>query len=1226
MRTSKVPRRSLHLVALKNYSGHDTPVSSPVVNEKGIVIDAAEKTPFKRILCANRGEIAVRVFRAGTELGLRTLAIYSEADRLQPHRYKADESYEVGAPDVTPVQCYLDYEGILALAKEQGADCIHPGYGFLSENADFARRCEEEGIAFIGPRPETIHRMGDKTEARKAAGECGVPVVPGSKAAITNAQEALEFARSVGLPVMLKAAYGGGGRGMRVVKAEEELEDAFERASKEAQAAFGNGSMFVEKLVEEPRHIEVQILADNQGNVVHLYERDCSVQRRHQKVVEVAPAFGLDPEVRAALHRDAVKLCQHVGYRNAGTVEFMVDKHGDYYFLEVNPRIQVEHTCTEEVTGVDLVQAQIRIAGGASLADLGLAKQEDIQQPMGYAIQCRITSEDPELNFQPDSGRIQAYRSPGGPGIRLDGAMATGNIVGSFYDSLLVKVICRGNTYLHAIQKMQRALYEFHIRGVKTNILFLENVLRHPEFLSGQATTSFIDRNAQLFNFNNKSAIQSSKLLTYLADLVVNGPSHPGAVGLPPSKVTPPPPAVPKDIGTQHSWRDVLLEKGPEGWAKDIRAHSGLLLTDTTWRDAHQSLLATRMRTHDMVKAAPATAKILAPCASLEMWGGATFDVALRFLHEDPWRRLDLLRERVPNIPFQMLLRGVNAVGYTSYPDNVVTKFVVEAKKSGIDIFRVFDSLNYLDNLKFGLDAVHAAGGVVEGTICYTGDILNPELGHPKYTLDYYMEMAEKLVEHGIHTLGIKDMAGLLKPRAASQLVGALRERFPELVLHVHTHDTAGTGVATQLACANAGADIVDCAIDSMSGTTSQPSMGAIVNALHGTSLATGIDPLWLARLSIYWEQTRGLYAPFESDLRSSSSDVYYHEMPGGQFTNLKFQALSLGLGDRWEKVKDAYAHANRALGDIVKVTPSSKVVGDLAQFMVQNELTEKELVDRAETLDFPSSVVEFLQGMIGQPTGGFPEPLRSRVIKDLPKVEGRPGATMPPLNLVTLEGDLKEKHDQYSITPRDVLSAALYPKVFDEFKLWEQQYSKFTAMLPTRAFLAPMDEDEEIEVELSKGNSVIIKYKALSELQPNGKREVFFESNGVPRAVEVVDKKSYESDASKSARGPARDKADPLLPGSVAAPMGGEVIEVKVKPGSKVKAGQAMVVLSAMKMETSVSSPVNGTVKHVAVSKGDQIEGGDLVVSVEEQGEGAETAESNGAPAAGQQEQPATA
>ncbi|KAK9814506.1 hypothetical protein WJX72_007023 [[Myrmecia] bisecta] len=1197
---ARVGRSSLQVTALKHYSSHAK--ITTVINEKGIVVEESEQTPFTKILCANRGEIAVRVFRAGTELGLRTLAIYSPADRLQPHRYKADESYPVGTPKMTPVQCYLDIEGILALAKEQGVDAIHPGYGFLSENSTFARRCEEEGIAFVGPRPETIQEMGDKTAARKAAQACGVPVVPGTDQALATAAEAHAFAKQAGFPVILKAAMGGGGRGMRVVRQAEELDDAFARASNEAKAAFGDGRMFIEKFVEDPRHIEVQILADSYGNVVHLYERDCSVQRRHQKVVELAPAYGLDKTIREALHADAVKLAKHVNYRNAGTVEFMVDKHGAYYFLEVNPRIQVEHTVTEQITGIDLVQSQIRIAGGASLGDLGLAQQSDLPPPNGYSIQCRITSEDPERNFQPDSGRIQAYRSPGGPGIRLDGAMTAGNIVSRHYDSLLVKVICSANSYIHAIQKMQRALYEFQIRGVKTNILFLENVLRHPEFLHGQATTSFIERNPGLFDFNQQegTVAHSSKLLTYLADLVVNGAKHPGAVGQEPSRLVPPPPTAPEGVDPTklHGWRDILVAEGPEAWAKAIRQHKGVLLTDTTWRDAHQSLLATRMRTHDMLKAAPATAAVLSKAASLEMWGGATFDVALRFLHECPWARLEQLREKVPHIPFQMLLRGVNAVGYTSYPDNVVNAFVEESKRAGIDIFRVFDSLNYIDNIRFGIDSVHRAGGVAEGTICYTGDVSDPT--RKKYTLDYYLELAEQLVEHGVHTLAIKDMAGLLKPAAATMLISALRQRFPDVPIHVHTHDTAGTGVATQLACAAAGADIIDCCIDSMSGTTSQPSMGAIVNALVGTEQDTGIDPRELARLSNFWEQTRGLYAPFESDLRSSSSDVYYHEMPGGQYTNLKFQALSLGLGEEWEKVKTGYAAANRALGDIVKVTPSSKVVGDLAQFMVQNKLDEHTLVEKAEQLSLPGSVVEYLQGMLGQPPGGFPEPLRSRVIKDKPRIEGRPGANMAPMSLSMLERNLKDKFGDYSIDYRDVLSAAMYPKVFAEYKAWVIKYSKFTEKLPTRAFLVPLEEDEEVEVELAKGNTVSIKFKAVGEVQPDGTREVFFEANGVPRVMEVMDN-TDEGTSSSPGKKAARERADLSNAGSVGAPMAGEIVEIKVKPGAFVTAGESLVVLSAMKMETTVAAPCSGLVRHVAVDKGDQIDAGDLVVLLRE-------------------------
>jgi pyruvate carboxylase len=888
--------------------------------------------PFNKIMAANRGEIAVRITRAGIELGLQTIAIYSPVDRLSPHRYKSDESYEVGNKDMTPVQCYLDYAGIVKLAKEHGVDVIHPGYGFLSENAAFARECAANGITFVGPLPETIEQMGDKTAARRLAQECNVPVVPGTDQALENAEEAAVFAEAAGYPVILKARSGGGGRGMRVVKSPDEMEELYARASNEALAAFGDGGMFCEKYVEDPRHIEIQILADHHGNVIHLYERDCSVQRRHQKVVEMAPAPNLDQSIKNQLYADAVRLAKHVGYRNAGTVEFMVDKHGKHYFLEVNPRIQVEHTVTEEITGVDLVASQIRIAGGATLAEIGLGSQDDLPQPNGYAIQVRITSEDPERNFQPDAGRITAYRSPGGPGIRLDGYMQAGNIVSRHYDSLLVKLICKSPTFKGSVQKLQRALHEFHIRGIKTNIQFLENVLRHPGFLSGQATTSFIEQNPQLFNYH-RGAIESSKLLTYLAEMVVNGPKHPGAIGAPPAKVTPKPPTIPTHYTESSSstpppgWRDLLLREGPEGWTKAIREHrntKGVLLTDTTTRDAHQSLLATRMRSIDMVHAAPATARILHNAASLEMWGGATFDVALRFLRECPWKRLELLREKIPNIPFQMLLRGANAVGYTTYADNVVRQFTIEAKNAGIDIFRVFDSLNDVDQLQFGMDAVRDAGGVVEATLCYTGDVSAANPG--KYNLDYYLNLAEKLVDSGVHALAIKDMAGLLKPRAATMLVGALRAKFPDIPIHVHTHDTAGTGVATQLAAAAAGADIIDCCIDSMSGTTSQPSMGALVHSLVGSELDTGINPQELLILADYWEKTRALYRPFEQTLMSSSSEVYYHEMPGGQYTNLKFQAQSLGLGEDWSKVKDAYAAANRALGDIVKVSKERKI------------------------------------------------------------------------------------------------------------------------------------------------------------------------------------------------------------------------------------------------------------------------------------------------------------
>ena len=777
--------------------------------------------------------------------------------------------------------------------------------------------------------------------------------------------------------------------------------------------------------------------------------------------------------------------------------------------------------------------------------------------------------------------------------------MAAGNVVSRHYDSLLVKVICKGPTFLAAVQKAQRALYEFHIRGVKTNILYLENVLRHPEFLSGEATTSFIERHPALFNFSADS-MQSSKILTYLADVIVNGPRHAGATGPPPAETAPPPPVAPAGAPPA-GWRDVLLKNGPEGWAAAVRAHSGLLVTDTTWRDAHQSLLATRVRTHDLLLAAPATAHILAPAASLEMWGGATFDVALRFLHECPWRRLEALRERVPNIPFQMLLRGANAVGYTSYADNVVKQFVREAHTGGVDIFRVFDSLNYLDNLLFGVDAVRSVpGAVAQGTLCYTGDLTNPKRSD-KYTLDYYLKLADDLVGAGAHCLAVKDMAGLLKPAAATQLVSALRTAHPTIPIHVHTHDTAGTGVATVLAAAAAGADVVDGAVDSMAGTTSQPSLGAIVACTAGTPLDTGIDAASLARLASFWEGTRALYAPFESDMRAPSADVYDHEMPGGQYTNLKFQATTLGLGDSWDAVKAAYAAANRALGDIVKVTPSSKVVGDLAQFMVSNSLDEHTVVERAAELSFPASVVEYMQGALGQPAGGFPEPLRSRVLKGAPTIEGRPGASLPPSDLAGLAATLRSKHGP-SITPRDALSAALYPAVFEEFKEWEGKYSRYTAALPTRAFLAPLREDEEVEVELAPGNVVSIKFKAVSPLRADGSRDVFFEANGVPRVVDVADVRAADGSAGGAPlRRAARERADPMLLGSVGAPMAGEVVDIKCAPGTRVVAGEPLIVLSAMKMETAVVAPTAGVIAHVAVEKGDTIDAGDLLALIKD-------------------------
>jgi len=1145
-----------------------------------------------KILCANRGEIAVRVFRAGTELGMRTVAIFSEADRLATHRYKADESYCVN-PGETPVGAYLGFEGIIETAKANGVQAIHPGYGFLSENASFARRCEEEGITFIGPRSETITQMGDKVIAKALAKECGLPLVPGTEDSTNSLEEAQTFAEEFGMPIMLKAAFGGGGRGMRVVRTMSELPEAFTRASSEALAAFGDGRMFLERYVEAPRHIEVQILADGEGNVVHLAERDCSVQRRHQKVVELAPAAYLDDALRQTLHDDAVRLAKHINYRNAGTVEFMVDKQGRHYFLEVNPRIQVEHTVTEEVTGIDLVQSQILIAGGATLADIGIHSQDDIVV-QGFAMQCRITTEDPQMNFAPDFGKVEVYRPPGGMGVRLDGEVVVGSRVSPNYDSLLVKLTCKEKNFNAVIQKMYRSLSEFRVRGVKTNIPFLLNVLRADTFISGQFATDFIDTTPSLFELE-VGTDDMTKLLTYLGEVAVNGAKHPGAVGPAPTVEEPVPPR-PELAQPPRGLKQVLDEEGPAGFAKAVRGHEGLLLMDTTWRDAHQSALATRMRTRDLLASAPATAEALASAYSLEMWGGATFDVSLRFLHECPWQRLEQLREAVPNVPFQMLLRGANAVGYTSYADNVVNAFVQEARSAGVDVFRVFDSLNYIDNLKFGIDSVRAADGVVEATVCYTGDVSNPS--KQKYTLDYYVDLTEQLVAHGIDVLAIKDMAGLLKPRAATMLVGALREKFPDLPIHVHTHDTAGTGVASMLACAEAGADVVDVCTDALAGLTSQPSIGALIGSTQGTAHDTGLDMEKILKLNTFWEQTRGLYSPFESGIKAGSADVYVHEMPGGQYTNLKFQAFSNGLGSEWDKIKAAYATANEVLGDIVKVTPSSKVVGDLAQFLVANNLDATSVVEQAETLSFPTSVVEYFQGYIGQPAGGFPEPLRTRVLKG--KEQGyatRPGSEIPDEDLLALQKSVALKHARRDVSWRDTLSAAMYPAVFDDYVRKLNLHGPLTR-LPTKAFLVGLDIDEECEIELRAGVRASVKLKAIGELLPNGNREVFFEMNGIPRVVEIEDK--TEEGNTKKTRLAARERSDPADMGSVGAPMAGNVVEVLVKEGQEVKAGAPLVVLSAMKMETTVSAPCEGPIKHIGVLAGDQCSAGDLLVAIE--------------------------
>jgi len=1140
--------------------------------------------PIRKILAANRGEIAIRICRAATEMNIKTVAIYSKEDLGSLHRYKADESFQIGAGK-SPVAAYLSAEEIVELAKKEGVDAIHPGYGFLSENTRFVQLCEEAGIIFIGPPSKVIHSFGDKTEARKLAVEYDVPIVPGTETSVSTVAEAAEFCESIGYPVICKAAFGGGGRGMRVVRNAEELGPLFNEASNEAEKAFGDGSMFIERYVDSPRHIEIQILSDG-TDVIHLFERDCSVQRRHQKVVEVAPSVGLPADLTQALYADAVRICKGAGYVNAGTVEFLVDpKTWKHYFIEVNPRIQVEHTVTEVITGVDLVQSQIRVAAGQRLKDIGLAQEQIAKR--GFAIQARVTTEDPADNFRPDTGRLQVWRPAEGFGIRLDGGNAySGASISPHYDSMLMKVTGSALDFKSAAEKLDRALIETRIRGVKTNIPFIRNVLVHPQFATGEATTSFIGDSPELFDF---AVVENrgQKLLNYLGELVVNGRSVQGASGPVTPRVAVMLPEVPHGAPPA-GLKQVLEAGGPTAFAKAVRENQGLLLTDTTWRDAHQSLLATRVRTRDLLAIAPYSAHALHRCYSLENWGGATFDVALRFLRECPWERLVEMREAVPNVPFQMLLRGANAVGYTNYPDNAVHKFCEVAVRHGMDVFRIFDSLNYVDNLKLGIDAVGSAGGVVEAAISYTGDISNPSKG--KFTTDYYLDLARQLVACDIHVLAIKDMAGLLKPAAARTLVGALRREFPSVPIHVHTHDTAATGVASMLAAHAAGADVVDVAVDSMAGMTSQPSMGAIVAALEHEGRGTGVSLPELYKLIEYWESVRFSYAAFESGQKSGSAEVYEHEMPGGQYTNLQFQSTSLGLSDQWAQVKTAYAAANRLLGDIVKVTPSSKVVGDLAQFMVTNDLDEAAVRKQADTLSFPSSVVEYFQGAIGVPHGGFPQPLAAQVVKSLPVFAGRPGAELPPLDLEQAMADLKARYGD-GVGERDLMSSTMYPKVYETYMAEKERYGD-VSKLPTRAYIEPMELGEEIAVELQKGKTLGIKLVAVGELNAKeGTREVYFDFNGMPRSVKINDRTAQSTRV-------VRSKAEDV-PGGVGAPMPGVVVDLMVKVGDAVEVGAPMLVLSAMKMETTVAAPATGRIDSLSVKSGDDVQAGDVLVTL---------------------------
>jgi len=1142
---------------------------------------------IKRVLVANRSEIAIRVFRACTELHKQTVAIYSEEDSLSLHRYKADEAYLVGRGK-GPVEAYLDIEGIIEIAKRKDVDAIHPGYGFLAENAEFARRCEEEGIVFIGPSWEHLRLFGDKVASRELAQKAGLPLVPATPEPVTTLEEALLFAKAHGYPLIVKAVAGGGGRGMRVVRNSSELKEALERARSEAGKAFGNPAVFIERYIENPKHIEVQILADQYGNMVHLFERDCSVQRRHQKVVEFAPSLTLTEEKRQEICEAALRLMRLANYVNAATVEFLYDSEGNYYFLEVNPRIQVEHTVTELITGIDIVQAQIRIAEGYALSDpeIGIPSQEAVTR-RGYAIQCRITTEDPMNQFVPDRGKITAYRSAAGFGVRLDaGNGYTGAVITPYYDSLLVKVSTWALTFENAASKMLRSLREFRIRGLKTNIPFLENVVQHPRFLSGECTTTFIDTTPELFEFR-KRRDRGTKLLSFIAHRTVN---------LPPAfkKVDkrefrkPVIPALSYKVPYPEGTKNLLDRLGPEGFARWIKEQKRLLVTDTTFRDAHQSLLATRMRTYDMLQIAEATAKLAPQLFSLEMWGGATFDTAMRFNLEDPWERLERLRKLIPNICFQMLLRGSNAVGYANYPDNVVREFVKEAAAAGIDIFRIFDSLNWDEAMRVAMDAVNEAGKVVEAAICYTGDILDPT--RTKYTLKYYVELAKKLESYGAHILGIKDMAGLLKPYAAEKLIRALKDEIG-IPIHLHTHDTSGNSIATVLKAVEAGVDIVDLATASLSGLTSQPSMGALVAALERTERDTGLDGAALQKLDEYWEAVRKYYAPFESGLKSGTAEVYIHEMPGGQYSNLYEQAKALGLEDRWNEIKQAYVTANKLMGDIVKVTPSSKAVGDLALFMVQNNLDEKSLLERAEELSFPESVVAFFQGMMGQPMGGFPEELQRKVLKGREPITCRPGELLDPVDFDAVK---KELEDEFGVTVsrRDVFSAVLYPSVFRDFLKHRITYGD-TSVIDTPTFFYGLRVGEETRIDIEPGKTLIVKLTAVGELLEDGTRIVYFELNGQPREVRVVDE-------SANVKRVERPKAERRNPSHIGATMPGTVVAVLVSPGEPVAKGQALVVTEAMKVEQTVQAPRAGTVTEVLVKAGDSIQAGDLLLIVE--------------------------
>ena len=1147
-----------------------------------------------KVLVANRSEIAIRVFRAANELGIKTVAIWAEEDKYSLHRFKADESYQVGrgpwlARDMGPIESYLSIEEVLRVARLSGADAIHPGYGLLSESPEFAEACAAAGIVFIGPKPETMRRLGNKVAARNLAVEVGVPVVPATEPLPDDIGAVKKLAAEIGYPLMLKASWGGGGRGMRAIRSEADLAREVMEGKREAKAAFGKDEVYLEKLVEHARHVEVQVLGDTHGNAVHLFERDCSIQRRNQKVVERAPAPYLSEALREELCGYALKIARATNYVGAGTVEFLQDADsGKFYFIEVNPRIQVEHTVTEQVTGIDIVKAQIHILDGAAIgtAESGVPAQPDIKLH-GHALQCRITTEDPEQNFIPDYGRITGYRSAAGFGIRLDGGTAyTGAIITRYYDPLLVKVTASGRTPDEAISRMHRALREFRIRGVATNLTFLEAIITHPKFIDNSYTTKFIDNTPELFA-HVKRQDRATKLLTYLADVTVNG--HPETRGRARPNANAAAPGIPwLTSAIPEGSRNRLDALGPKKFGEWMRTQKQVLVTDTTMRDGHQSLVATRVRTHDIAAIAGTYARALPQLLSLECWGGATFDVAMRFLTEDPWERLALVRERAPNILLQMLLRGANGVGYTNYPDNVVQHFVRQAASGGIDLFRVFDCLNWVENMRVAMDAVIAEGKLCEAAMCYTGDILDPE--RAKYDLKYYVGLAGELEAAGAHIIAVKDMAGLLKPAAARVLFSALREAT-DLPIHFHTHDTSGLSAATVLAAVEAGVDAVDAAMDSLSGNTSQPCLGSIAEALKGSERDPGLDPQWIRKISFYWEAVRNQYAAFENDLKGPASEVYLHEMPGGQFTNLKEQARSLGLETRWHAVAQTYHDVNLMFGDIVKVTPSSKVVGDMALMMVSQELSVADVENPDRDIAFPDSVVSMLRGDLGQPPGGWPKALQKKALKGEKPYTVRPGSLLKPADLETSRREVEEKIGR-PLSEQEFASWLMYPKVFSDFAAAQEIYGP-VSVLPTPTYFYGMRPEDEIFVEIEKGKTLVIRCLGTAEVDEKGMATVFFELNGQPRRIKVPDR-AHGASAAK-----ARRKAEPGNEAHVGAPMPGVVSAVSLAAGQAVKAGDVLLSIEAMKMETALHAERDGTVEEVLVKAGDQIDAKDLLVVI---------------------------